>query len=176
MLEHMFGGPVTAGEVTSHEAALVRLCRDFDPISIPLTDAVAVYASLAHMEKLIAGAKLRLAARVEESNEWRRQGHRRAADCLARLSGTSAGAAHTELAASEQLDRLPGTTDALRHGTLSMAQATVIADAASVDPAAEGRLVAKAVRASVKELREDCARVKSAADPDADARYERIRR
>ena len=79
MLEHVFDNEVTAGEVRSQEAALVRLCRQFDPISIPLTDAVAVYESLARMEKLIAGAKLRLAARVEESNEWRRAGYRRAA-------------------------------------------------------------------------------------------------
>ena len=114
MLEHVFGGRVTADDVKTHEAALVGLCRDFDPTAIPLTDAVAVYQSLAHMEKLVAGAKLRLAARVEASNHWRRTGHPSPAACLARLAGTSTGAAQAELAASEHLDRLPGTTDALR--------------------------------------------------------------
>src|SRR5690348_13365162 len=69
IVEHVFVQRVTAGEVKSHENALVRLCREFDPVSIPLSEAVTVYDSLAHMEKLIAGAKLRLAARVEESNE-----------------------------------------------------------------------------------------------------------
>ena len=176
MLEHVFDNEVTAGEVRSQEAALVRLCRQFDPISIPLTDAVAVYESLARMEKLIAGAKLRLAARVEESNEWRRAGHRRAADCLARLSGTSAGAAHTELATSQRLVSLPGTEQAVRQGELSTVQAVAIADAASVDPTAEDRLLRTAARRSVRELRDDCARTKAAADPDANARYERIRR
>jgi hypothetical protein len=50
----------------------------------------------------------------------------------------------------------------------------VIADAAGVDPGAESRLVATAARASVKQLREACARVKAAADPDAEARHARI--
>jgi Domain of unknown function (DUF222) len=176
MLEHMFVGGVTASEVKTHENALVRLCREFDPVSIPLTDAIAVYESLAHMERLIAGAKLRLAARVEESNEWRRTGHRSAADCLARLSGMSAGAAHAELATSQRLLSLPGTEQAVRQGDVSTAQAVAIADAASVDPAAEDRLLRAAARRTVRELRDDCARTKAAADPDADARHERIRR
>src|SRR5262249_40634583 len=151
------------------------LCRDFDPVSIPLTEAVAVYESLAHMERLISGAKLRLAARVEASNDWRRTGHRSATDCLARLSGTSAGAAHAELAASQRLVSLPGTEQAVRHGELSTVQAVAVADAASVDPTAEDRLLRTAARRTVRELRDDCARTKAAADPDADARYQRIR-
>jgi hypothetical protein len=175
-LEHVFVRHVTASEVKSHEAALVHLCREFDPFSIPLADAVAVYESLAHMEKLIAGAKLRMATRVEESNEWRRKGHRSAAECLARLSGTSNGAAHAELTASQRLATLPGTEQAVREGELSTAQTTAIADAAAADPTAEDRLLRTAARRSVRELRDDCARTKAAADPDADARYERIRR
>jgi hypothetical protein len=172
----MFVQRVTASEVRSHEAALVRLCREFDPVSIPLADTVEVYESLARMEKLIAGAKLRMATRVEESNEWRRKGHLTAAECLARLSGTSSGAAHAELATSQRLASLPGTEQAVRLGELSTTQAAAIADAASVDPAAEDRLLRAATRRTVRELRDDCARVKAAADPDADARYERVRR
>ncbi|HEY1278276.1 MAG TPA: DUF222 domain-containing protein [Acidimicrobiales bacterium] len=167
---------MTTGDVKSQEAALVRLCRDFDPVSIPLSDAVAVYEALAHMEKLVAGAKLRLAARVDESNEWRRKGHRSAADCLARLSGTSSGAAGNELMTSQRLVSLPGTEQAVRQGDLSTVQASCIADAASVDPTVEDRLLQAAARRTVRELRDDCARAKAAADPDAEARYERIRR
>src|SRR5262249_1988693 len=152
-LELMFVKHVTASEVRSHEAALVHLCREFDPVAIPLSDAVAVYESLAHMEKLIAGAKLRMAARVEESNEWRRKGHRTAAECLARLSGTSNGAAHAELTTSQRLASLPGTEQAVRQGELSTAQTAAVADAASADPAAEDRLLRTAARRSVRELR-----------------------
>jgi hypothetical protein len=59
---------------------------------------------------------------------------------------------------------------------LSATQAAAVADAATADPAAETRLLEKAARASVRGLREECARTKAAADPDADARYERLHR
>jgi len=55
-------------------------------------------------------------------------------------------------------------------------QATVVADAAAVDPAAERRLLVEAATTSLRQLRDDCARVKAAADPNAEARYERIHR
>ena len=113
---------------------------------------------------------------MEESNHWRQTGHRTAADWLAHAAGGSAGAAHAELAASVLLAQLPATDDALRRGHLSTAQAAVVADAAGADPRAESRLLAEAATSSLRELRDDCARVKAAADPDGDARYERIRR
>jgi Domain of unknown function (DUF222) len=170
----MYGGGVTVGDVQSYEQTLAQLCAAVDPASIPLRDAVAVYEAAARMEKLAAGLRLRMAARAEASKAWRLAGYRSAAEWLARVAGTSTGVAHAELAASERLDQLPGTTDALRHGTLSAVQATVIADAAAADPSAENRLVVKASRGTVRELREDCARVKAAADPDAEAHHARI--
>jgi hypothetical protein len=172
----VFVSGAVLSDVKSHERALGELCRDLDPISVPLADAAAVYQSLARIEKLAAGAKLRMAKRVEESNEWRRGGHRSAAEWLARTSGTSTGSAHAELATSQRLAALPGTEDAVREGELSSVQAAAIAEAAAADPAAEERLLKKAKRASVRELRDECARTKAAADPDAEARYERLRR
>jgi hypothetical protein len=90
--------------------------------------------------------------------------------------GCQHGAAHAELAASARLGNLPEVDDAVRRGELSTVQVAVVADAAAVAPATAGRLVEQAGRASVRELRDECARVKAAADPDADARYARIRR
>lgn len=129
-------------------------CRGFDPESIPLADVSAVHESLARMEKLVAGARLRLAARVEASHEWRQTGHRRAADWLAQVSGTTAGAAQAELDASARLARSPVVDDALRRGALSVTQAATITDAAAVDPAAESRLVAAAATMSRRGLRD----------------------
>jgi hypothetical protein len=174
ILEHVFGGQVTAGDVQSQAAALVALCRDFDPVAIPLADAVTVYETLAHMERLIAGARLRMTARAESSKLWRHAGYRSPAEWLARLAGTSTGVAHAELTTSERLGSLPGTEQAVRDGALSTTQAVAVADAAAVDPSAEDRLLASAARRTVRELRDDCARVKAAADPDADARHARI--
>jgi hypothetical protein len=117
-----------------------------------------------------------MAARAAESMAWRHAGYRSSAEWMARLAGTSTGAAHGELAASEQLGQLPCTVDALRQGELSAGQAKAIAEAAAVAPGAEERLVTKAKRSSIRELRDECARTRAAADPDAEVRYERIRR
>jgi hypothetical protein len=176
IIEHMFEGEVGLADVTGLETALAGLCAELDPVVVPLADAPAVYAALAHIEKLAAGAKLRLASRVAESHEWRRRGLRGPAEWLARTSGASTGAAHAELATSQRLASLAHTDEAVRRGELSVLQATAIADAAIADPSAESRLVAKADRSSLHELREVCARTKAAADPDPDGRYERIRR
>jgi hypothetical protein len=62
----------------------------------------------------------------------------------------------------------------LRRGQLSAAQAAVVSAAAAADPAAEARLVELASRVSVPELREECARVKAAADPDPEATNRRL--
>jgi hypothetical protein len=78
ILEHMFVCKGVVEEVNGHEAALAHFCARFDPDAVPLEQAATVYETLARMEKLIAGARLRLAARVEASNEWRRAGHRTA--------------------------------------------------------------------------------------------------
>ena len=160
--------------VSRTEEELAEFCAELDPASIPLTVVAQVYESLARMERLVTGAKLRLAARVEASNHWRATGHRTAADWLAHTAGSTAAAAHRELAASARLERLPATDDALREGGLSVAQATAVTDAAAADPSAEARLLTAAERSSLRALRDACARTKAAADPDADARYDRI--
>jgi Domain of unknown function (DUF222) len=175
-IECVYEAGVTAEDVASCESALAGLCAELDPASVPLPDAPAIYEALARIEKLAAGAKLRIAKRVEDSNEWRRGGYRSPAEWLARRSGTSTGAAHGELATSARLAALPGTSEAVRHGALSVVQAVAVAAAATADQSAESRLLRTASRASVRELREVCAQVKASADPDADARYDRIRR
>jgi hypothetical protein len=45
-----------------------------------------------------------------------------------------------------------------------------LADAATADPSAERRLLETAARSSLTELREECARIKAAADADPEAR------
>jgi hypothetical protein len=161
---------------SEQETALAAFCATLEPASIPLREIAQVYESLARMERLVAGARLRLAASVGASNHWRSAGYRTAADWLARTMGTTASAAHGELAASGHLERLPATDDALRRGELSLAQAAAVTDAAAADPRAESRLLAATEQSSLRALRDECARTKAAADPDADARYERIRR
>jgi hypothetical protein len=128
------------------------------------------------MERLVAGAKCRLARRVEESTKWRQDGDRSAASWLARHAGTSVAQAQGTLDTSKKLDQLPHTREAVQRGKLSAAQVEAVADAAMAAPASERRLLELAGRRSLGELRDECARTKAAADRDADARHERIRR
>jgi hypothetical protein len=73
------------------------------------------------------------------------------------------------------MEDLPATKAAARHGELSAAQARAVADAATADPSAEGRLLDQAAKASIGELRDACRRTKVAADPDPEATHRRIR-
>jgi hypothetical protein len=55
-------------QVLEREAELAAFCAALDPSSIRLHDVAQVYESFARMERLVTGAKLRLAARVDASN------------------------------------------------------------------------------------------------------------
>jgi hypothetical protein len=94
---------------------------------------------------------------------------------LARRAGTSVGAARDSVTTSQRLVDLPVLDSALRAGELSVAQAQLTASAATADPSAQERLVALAPRVSLPELRDECARVRVAADPDPEARNARLR-
>jgi hypothetical protein len=69
---------------------------------------------------------------------------------------------------------LPAVDAAARAGALSPQQTAAVADAAAVDASAADRLLEKAATSSLGELREECARVKAAALPDAEARRAKI--
>jgi hypothetical protein len=168
--------PAGAREVKAQEAALAALCAALDPDAIPLPDVPDVWASLAAMERLVAGAKVRLARRVEESRTWKREGERSAAHWLARRAGTSVTEAQGTLETSKRLEQLAHTDGAVQRGELSAAQAHAVADAAAIAPEAERRLVELAGRRSLGELRDECARTKAAAARDAEARHERLHR
>lgn len=126
------------------------------------------------VERLATAAKTLLAERVDESRVWTRAGDRSAAEYLARTSGSSVGVARSGLETAKRLRRLPATEAAVRRGALSRAQTEAIADAAAVNPAAEGSLLETAERSSLVELREQANRAKAAGDPDPDATHRRI--
>ena len=117
-----------------------------------------------------------LSKRAAESVQWRRDGARTESEWLARRMGTNESEAVDALKTARALEQLPSTADALRSGALSPQQVAAVADAAVADPACEARLLRLAARESLRGLRKERDRVKAAADPDADARFERIHR
>lgn len=150
-------------------AGLAALVAVLDPDAVVARDAPGLWAGFAQIERMASAGMTLLARRVEESTCWKDAGMRSAVEYLAQRSGTTRQAAGETLATSKQLPELGHVNTALRKGGLSPVQAYLVADAASADPVAQRPLLDAARTSSVKELRDECARVKAAADPDPDA-------
>ena len=118
---------------------MADLVGGLDPDAVPLVQAVSSWREFDRIERLAASAKTLLARRVEEAGAWKRSGYRSAAEHLAKLSGTSIGAARGQLDTSRRLEQLPRTAEAVRAGQLSSAQADAVS--AAVAPQAERRLL-----------------------------------
>jgi hypothetical protein len=74
------------------------------------------------------------------------------------------------------LQRAKATDEAFRSGSLSLKQAEAIAPAAAVNPNAETRLLELASHLGLQKLRDECARVRAAADPDPNETHARVHR
>jgi hypothetical protein len=153
-----------------------QLAAAFDAGGLIPADAAVVVRDATITINMLEAIRAAAAARAAAGGSWRQEGARSPAHQLARQTGTSVGAAKDALAAGEKLPGLPALATAARRGELSAAQVAPIADAAAADPSAEARLVEKAKRASLGELRDECARVKAAAEPDDEARHAAIHR
>ena len=114
------------------------------------------------------------AVRVDETRAYRASGHKTAGDYLAAKTGTSASAAYGLIATAQALDELPTTNEAFRKGALSEAQARAISSTARLAPHAEVELLHTAATSTLKGLRDKCARVRAAAEPDDSAWARRI--
>jgi hypothetical protein len=153
---------------------LGELVTAVDPDGVSGRTARELWAEFDRIERLGAAGKTLLARRIAGSHKRDREGTRSAAESLARKAGTSTAAAKDAIDTSHRLAELPVVEGALRRGELSHAEAAAISSAAEADLSAERRLVELAPRVSLAELREECARVKAAADPDPEATNTRI--
>ena len=158
------------------QATVARAVRELDPQALDPARAEQLVETFASIERLAAAGKSLAASRVASSGAWRARGERSSADWLARTTGSSVAAARAALDTAERLADAPGTEEAFRAGRLSVPQAEAIAAAATVDPAAESRLLDMAAQQSLQKVRDEAARVRAAAEPDPAARHARIRR
>ncbi len=157
-------------------AEVEEFAAAFDADSLVPSEAERLVRDAAAVEHMAATVKALAAARAAEGGSWRREGVKSAAHQLARQTGTSVGRAREALDTGVRLKELPALSGAARRGEVSPSQAAPIADAASADPSAEERLLEKAKRASLGELRDECDRTKAAAEPDDKARHAAIHR
>jgi hypothetical protein len=153
---------------------LAGIMARLDPDVLSGETAQAWWHALDRIERLASCGKTLVARRMAATHSPSRSGQKTAAEKMARESGTSVGAAKDSLETSERLPELAKVQAAVRRGELSSTQAALISDAAAADPSAQDRLLALASRGSMPELREECGRVKAAADPDPDATYRKL--
>jgi hypothetical protein len=155
--------------------ALKGVLAELEPARLSGADAARMLEAFTEVERIGAAGKTLAARRVEDSNHWRDGGHRTAASWVAAKTGTGLGAALDTLNTAARLEELPATAEAFREGRLSEDQVKEIGAAAEADPAAEDGLLATARSGSFRALRESCRQVRSAAAPDPNSDYERIR-
>ena len=162
--------------LTEIRVEVATFAASFDASVVSSADAERVVRETSTAINMLEAVRALAAARAAQSGSWRRDGARSPAHDLARKTGTSVTRAKEALDSAAKLAALPALDAAARAGELSASQVAPVADAATADPRAEERLVDNARRASLGELRDECARVKAAAEPDDAARHEAIRR
>jgi hypothetical protein len=122
--------------------------------------------------------KLRLLARIDDTNAWTAEGHRSAAHLLAAESGVSVGQAMKLVETARRLHDQSRVQDAVRTGQLSESQTREVSEAAHEDPEAERELLDIVNEDGFAGLKKEAERVKAnarTAEQEAE-REERIQR
>ncbi|MHB8439807.1 MAG: HNH endonuclease signature motif containing protein [Acidimicrobiales bacterium] len=129
-------------------------------------DAAELLKVFAELEHLCSAGRLLVTAKATESATWSNEGHRSAASWIAAINQCGFGRANEAIDTAQRLQHLPATSEALRRGQLSEAQASAIASAACVNPTAEAHLLEAASQDSFKDLKERCRNVKLQSRPE----------
>ena len=157
-------------------ASLRAVVADFDAALLTADESAGFVDRFAVIERMASAGKTLAAGRVADGDAWQSEGDRSAGDWLAKRTGGTVTESRDVLRTASRLGLAPGTDAAFRSGELSAKQAEAIASAAVADPSSESRLLDMAKYQSLQKLRDECARVEAAADPDPKARHERIRK
>jgi hypothetical protein len=162
-------------ELRASVATQRRIVSELEPGCLSGEQALSVLEALTEGERVLAAGRTLVSRRVEESNVWRASGDRSAAHFIANKTGVTVGRTQAALDTAERLESLPATAEAFRTGRLSETQTEAVASAAAANPNEERRLLERAASDSVKQLRDECLRVKHAAG-DEQARYDAIKK
>src|SRR5215217_3972989 len=142
---------------------LAILAGRLDPGTVSPTQAARLIKVLAQIERLVAGMRLRLSARIDTEGLFGDEGDRSGADWLGKATGQSPADAQRDIDCAKRLEQLPETDEAVRDGRLSPTQAKEVAAGAAEDRHAERELLDTAKWGSVPELRRKAKRVRASA-------------
>jgi hypothetical protein len=160
--------------ISELKKAVASYTSTFDPSCVTTADAAHVLKQAAGIENSVRTLKALAAARAAEGDSWRKQGHRSAAEALAKDTGTTVSSAKDQIETGRRLQSQPRVSVAARRGEISFSQISMVADATEADPGAEARLVEEARRSSISKLKDACALTKAEADTDREATRRKI--
>src|SRR3954469_20350997 len=158
---------VEVDDVRDIHAHLEVLLRRLDVDAVAASDATRMWELFSGITRFGTAGTPLLARRVEDSGSWHRTDAHSAAEHLAKLAGSSQSEAKQLLQPSKRIQKLARTAAAaIRNGELSPGKAHAIADAASVVPDEEARMLDGAREKSLSDVREACLRAKAKSKPD----------
>jgi hypothetical protein len=100
-------------------SVMSEYATEFDPERVSAADAVRVIEDAAAIEKMAATVKALAAARVSETEVWKRDSDRSPAHQFAHTTGTTISQTRDALEAARRLQDLPEIAAAARRGELS---------------------------------------------------------
>ncbi|HEY2214390.1 MAG TPA: HNH endonuclease signature motif containing protein, partial [Acidimicrobiales bacterium] len=126
-------------------------------------DARRVVELFAEFERIGSSGVAMLSPQVVADGSFAKEGHGTGAEWLGSVVGTSPSAARKILKAGKAAAASPALQEALAAGTLSQAQFEKVADAASIAPDGEERLLSMVGRASHAELADEVSKMRAEA-------------
>jgi hypothetical protein len=166
---------ISVRDVERLRTEIVSVAGGLDLTLHTAEEAALIVEHAAAIKNIAVSLESMAAARVADTNIWKRSGERSAAEWLARRTGTTAGQASDRIKTGKRMQRQPRVRREATSGRLSQEQSSVIADAVEADPAAEEQLVDHAAKETLGDTRDRCRRTKVAADPDREATHARIK-
>lgn len=144
---------------------LVLLLDAAPPTAASLSgeEAARLATSLARGEHACAAARQLCARRVAETGQYTAEGYTDAASWLAAVAGESYGRAKGELETAKALEAASSTQAAFALGEMSATKAAEVAKALKEDPSSEDDLLTIARSGTLKDLRDEVARVRAVA-------------
>jgi hypothetical protein len=139
--------------------SLDEIASGFDPRALSPEAALRVVDQLGSIRRVVDGMLGKTAKRVSETYA----GSGTAAGTIARILGVGTGEVRSSIETATKLEGLPATDAAVREGSLSAREAQLIADAATLNPAAERELLEAAQRGVVP-LRDACVAARAAVE------------
>ena len=153
-------------------SSLDEIALGFDANALSPEAAVRVVDELGAIRRVVDGMLGKAAKRVSDTHS----GSNNAAATMARTLGVGTGEVRAAIETATKLELLPRSARAVREGQLSAREAKLVADAATINPAAELDLLKAAPRGLVA-LNEACVAARAAVeDPDARAKRQRRQR